>query len=562
MSMSSSDANKLDFQQLLDRASTLIEHQLQEIPSDSPHSELPRLLEPVLRGMALTMGQSEAEFFLQNKIKERFKLKGMEVGSLAKDLKAYRKENEKEKKENKDPSMSDADILAAFKNDKGVEPLHPAQDYRDGVMHYAVKGSGNIYILTSAGKLFPIDKALEHGFALRYLFVDTARFSADGAVEFMEQKKTVMPSELYQKIHSYIERFIVFKEPAYKAFLTLWVMGTYVFMIFRYFPYLWFNAEKGSGKTLLMEILAAIAFNGELVLSPTAAVIFRDVSQNLPSLFIDEVEKFGKYDKDAQGAVISILNAGFNKSGVVKRVEGEDRVIKKYPCYSPKGLAGINSIDDVLNDRAIKVLLLKKRDDEFAERYKERLEIVGLQREIRDELYIFGLCNAKAIAQLYEQKDSEWSKSFPHLGNRELDLWEPILVLAKIVDDVSPEPCLLSTMKSLSQKVVAERQRSNVDQNETYKVLTVLKKMISDLQDIHTKRQGVKVFDAKKVLSFFKHSEEFDWITRTNSLTSRLKRIGVRSEQIRLKSEGSEKKVRVYIVDESEFKDLCERYKI
>ena len=70
-----------------------------------------------------------------------------------------------------------------------------------------------------------------------------------------------------------------------------------------------------------MEILSSISFNGDLITNPTEAVIFRDISNNLITMFIDEVEKLRKRDKDTYGALISVLNVGFNKAGVVKRVE-------------------------------------------------------------------------------------------------------------------------------------------------------------------------------------------------------------------------------------------------
>jgi hypothetical protein len=156
-------------------------------------------------------------------------------------------------------------------------------------------------------------------------------------------------------------------------------------MIFRYYPYVWLNAAKGSGKSLLMEVSSAIAFNGELMTSPTEAVIFRDVSGNRITMFIDEVEQLRKRDKEAFSSVISLLNVGFSKSGLVKRVEKNNNGgfdVKKYSAYSPKMFAGINEIDDVLQDRTVKIQLLRKKEDEEVERFKDRSEINELQRSI------------------------------------------------------------------------------------------------------------------------------------------------------------------------------------
>ena len=103
-------------------------------------------------------------------------------------------------------------------------------------------------------------------------------------------------------------------------------------------------------------------------------------------------------------------NAGFNKSGVVKRCEGTGKggfEVKAYNAYSPKMFAGINEIDDVLQDRTVRIPILRKKDNEVVDRYKGADDILELQREIRDELYTFALAYAKDIAEFYrlEGKD-------------------------------------------------------------------------------------------------------------------------------------------------------------
>ena len=60
------------------------------------------------------------------------------------------------------------------------------------------------------------------------------------------------------------------------------------------------------------------------------------------------------------------------------------------------------------------------------------------------------------------------------------------------------------------------------------------------------------------MLEYFKRTEDFDWIEKTNLLTRRLKRVKVTSEQRRFDSQ----KKRVYILNLKDFMDLCERFKI
>jgi hypothetical protein len=343
------------------------------------------------------------------------------------------------------------------------------------------------------------------------------------------------------------------------SFVTLWVMGSYLFMIFRYYPYVWLNAEKGSGKTLLMEILSSIAFNGELITNPTESVIFRDISNNLITMFIDEVEQLRKRDKDTYGSLISILNSGFNKSGVVKRTESTGQggfVVKGYSAYSPKMFAGINEIDDVLQDRTVRIPLLRKKDNEPVERYKETAKIVALQRSLRDELYMFALTYAKDIAEIYHATD-EVIEGMSHLNNRELDIWEPVFLLANVIDAQTDSTKLTDTMEALSKKSVEEKQSDSVSQNETYKLLNVIKLMLDELNPL-LEDDNMKVFDSKDVFEYFQGSDDYEWMQKRNALTTRLKRIKIKSEQKRIDGE----KKRVYIMDITEFNDLCDRFKI
>jgi len=277
-------------------------------------------------------------------------------------------------------------------------------------------------------------------------------------------------------------------------------------------------------------------------------------------MFIDEVEDLRKRDKDIYSSIISILNSGCNKAGVVKRSESNGRgsfVVKSYTAYSPKMFAGINEIDDVLQDRTVRIPLLRKKDNEVVQRYKETQEIIELQRSIRDDLYIFALNHAKDIVEHYHKEIPGSIENMSHLSNRELDIWEPIFLLANLVDVHSGTAELIGMMESLSRKSLDEKQLDNVTQNETYKILTVLKAMIDEISPL-SEDGDIRIFEAGRVLEYFKSNEEFDWIQKTNVLTRRLKKVKVTSDQRRI---GGEKR-RVYIMNIREFIDLCERFKI
>jgi hypothetical protein len=534
-----------------------LEKKIKAIPQDTHKTKIPALLDPILKEMA-ELNNAQADAILKYTIKEHFGFKDTELKSYEKILKDYRKEP---KKDESRKSLSKAKLIEILHDEQGNMTIHPAQDYIDGIMVFTVKVKDTPCLITSDRRLFSFEDAPQEGFVIKHGTVDTSRFSANGVTSFLDGKYEISIPALYEKIYSYVKRFIYFPDEEYLSYVILWVMGTYVFMIFRYYPYVWLNAEKQSGKTLLMEVLSAVAFNGELIISPTESIIFRDISNNLIAMFVDEVEQLRKRDKDTYGALMGILNAGFNKAGVVKRSESTGQggfVVKPYSVYSPKMFAGISEIDDVLQDRTFRIPLLRKKDNETTQRYKGTPEILELQRSIRDDLYVFALTHAKELAEYYHKEGPDGIKGMSHLNNRELDIWEPVFLLANVIDSSSAGSMNLTCkMEALSEKSLEEKQSDSVSQNETYKILTVLKAMLDEVTPL-SKGDDIRVFEAERVLEYFKKTDDFDWIEKTQALTRRLKKVKIKSDQKRIDCV----KKRIYIINVKEFSDLCERFKI
>jgi hypothetical protein len=165
------------------------------------------------------------------------------------------------------------------------------------------------------------------------------------------------------------------------------------------------------------------------------------------------------------------------------------------------------------------------------------------------------LNNAKDIAEVYQKADEGIIRGLEHLNNRELDIWEPIFLLANAIDSVDKSGDLVSQMTHLSKISMKDRQSDNASQNNTCKALAVIKIMLGELIPLSVEN-GVYVFDAAKTLDYFKKTEEFEWIEKATSLTRQLTRIKIRAEQRRLEGE----RRRVYLINKAEFEDLCERY--
>jgi hypothetical protein len=289
--------------------------------------------------------------------------------------------------------------------------------------------------------------------------------------------------------------------------LATWVMGSYVFRIYRTFPYIHLHAEKGSGKTTLMDIMHPIAFNGQPSADQSKALIFRDVHASGSSLFLDEVEFLRNENAATYGDVVSILNSGYRAGGRVRRL-GPNREPVEFSTYSPKMFAGIEDIRDTLDERSISVRMTMKLATEHAEEYKSSPEERMLQASLRDKLYAFGLqCGARLWGRYTELEKN------PYLAgviNRKRDLWGPLFTVAQIADE-SRNDGTSSFQEDLRAYMGVEEDlhaRASEEENVTRSLLIVLKRMLGNV--IPVSRAGtIYRFVTEDAFAFIREEPEF-----------------------------------------------------
>ena len=161
----------------------------------------------------------------------------------------------------------------------------------------------------------------------------------------------------YDKIVEILREYVDMREDYY-TIVALWIIGTYFHKQFSTYPYLFFNAMKGSGKTRILNLISNLAWNGKHLISLSEAVLFRTASES--TFCIDEFERIGGKDKQA---LRELLNAGYKKGMGVERSRkityqnqkfgGEKYKIEKYELYCPIAMANIWGMEEVLADRCI-----------------------------------------------------------------------------------------------------------------------------------------------------------------------------------------------------------------
>lgn len=330
--------------------------------------------------------------------------------------------------------------------------LHPAQDFSHGVFYYGVTINRQPFLVSSDGEIVSFTEAARENIILKSSGLPEGRFSQQGVVTAVMGMRSVSPPALHREIAEYIKEYVYLRDSAMYDLLACWVMGTYVMAAFSHFPYLHINAERGSGKTLLLEVIAPLCFNGEILTNPSGNSLVRLIEKKLPTLLIDETEALTNEHAMRKTDLMAILRTGYSSEGRVMQSGHE------MPTYCPKAFAGISPIDDVLADRTITVKMTRKTNADSVSPYLHTEEIRKSQARLRDDLYSFGLEHGPRIARTYATSNPS-RQDIAHLRNRSYDIWLPPVTIADVCGATA-------SVIRLSQIDVAARQEHEGEQDD------------------------------------------------------------------------------------------------
>lgn len=321
------------------------------------------------------------------------------------------------------------------------------------------------------------------------------------------------------------------------ALIALWIMGTYIHTLLGTYPYLFIYGTKGTGKTTLLNLIAYFSFNGQFWSKPSASNVFRFINIFQATLAIDELEltkeKIEKIENDRD--LYSILLNGYKAGAKVPRSDENDlNNIKLYPVFSPKALAGIKEMAEMLRDRSIEIIITKS--ERSFPMFKDTPEMQAL----RDKMYVWALENWKNIREKYKGMESE-----PLLVGRERELWQPILGLADAFQKL-PE------IRELMKEKVEWYRGEDMIEGDDGRILRILKNYITPESGWHFLGDLKKSF-AEEIYADTK--EDTAWISE-RYVGRLLKRLGL-IERKRLMNG----RTQIYL-DHKKFEETIKKYKL
>jgi len=249
-------------------------------------------------------------------------------------------------------------------------------------------------------------------------------------------------------------RNVDFPDENAHAFLTCWIIGTYLHPMFNYYPYIHFTGTKNVGKSKTMKLMSCICFNGVMSVSITAASQFRIIEAFRPTLFMDETEDLkdkGFSDKRA------LLLGGYEAGSSVLRCEKENDnyKVKRMGNYGPRAFASIEGLEDTLASRTVQITMQRSFKPEIKEK-EVTLSNPDFQ-EIRDALFLVAMTYAPAVKKLYEEITRPDSVEF---GDREFNLFKPILAIGRASGIDSVEERLIAFQNTAYRNKISEYNNS------------------------------------------------------------------------------------------------------
>jgi len=313
------------------------------------------------------------------------------------------------------------------------------------------------HLLFSDGELIPGDPETLSAYGI-YLttkpFYTPLKVSVEMVLN-LNKLEPVDPHQLLSNLLKILSTYIEFDDPRQYVLTAIWVIGSYFYKRFSAYPYLFINAIKRSGKTKLLTVLSLLAYNAVFSMNMSTSSLFRLTQSAGATTLVDETEDLN--DPERKADFRQLFNAGYKRGGYVYRSEkgpNDTFIPTPYDPYSPKGLANIKGLEDVLEDRCIPITMKRGRNQAIINRDVPIDDLIW--GEMRDSLSRFYLQEYATVGQEYADTESiddvvsvvsacsvclggvENKKNL--FSGRDWELWRPLLSITKKYFFIFPTP--------------------------------------------------------------------------------------------------------------------------
>ena len=410
-----------------------------------------------------------------------------------------------------------------------------------------VRDEQRLMIVRDDGVVFgDTNRSLEElGFAVTLSEIPPADrlWSTPGVKRFVAGERPPA-ADVFRHICEVVDRFIDFDKSTASQqemceFVACYVLATWFLDAFNVAGFLWPNGERGSGKTQLLTIIAALGYLGQVILAGGSFASLRDMADYGAMLCFDDAENLSD-PKQTDPDKRTLLLAGNRRGNSVPVKEpAPDRTwrTRYVSTFCPRAFSAIRLPDAVLASRTIIVPLIRTPDRARANADPLSFNLWPHEpHRLVDDLWALSLAN---LAQLpvYDGRVGEQAR----LSGRNLEPWRAVLAVALWLED-NGVAGLWQRMDALSEKYQSERQEFESSDLTVLVVRALCKCLGSDVSDVSDVLPG----DTRTFVTTSEITEAVKEIAADSEADVDIEKISTRRigwvlKKLRLKAEKSER---------------------
>ncbi|MFD7655453.1 DUF3631 domain-containing protein [Actinosynnema sp. NPDC059797] len=226
---------------------------------------------------------------------------------------------------------------------------------------------------------------------------------------------------LLDELHAALTRYVVMPSPEAADAVVLWIAATHAQPAWAQAPRLVIRGpEKRCGKSRLLDVVEATCHDPFITVNSSPSAIYRSITEDPPTLLVDEADTIFGPNTGGNEEVRGLLNAGFQRNRPANRFDVNINAVVSLPTFAMAALAGIGTMPDTIEDRAVVVKMRRRGPGERADPYRFRRDRPAL-RTIATRLARW----LRADLPVLEQAEPDMP-----VEDRAADTWEPLVVVA------------------------------------------------------------------------------------------------------------------------------------
>ncbi len=239
------------------------------------------------------------------------------------------------------------------------------------------------------------------------------------------------PFHLVSTIENYIRRFYYTNDENIYKVLALYCYMTYYYEVLGEVPYLYLNGEKGSGKSILDNVLSMFCFNAKMGVSISESSLFRMTSIEGGTIILDEIENLTSRTKANDSLMGAILKGGYTKNSFIYRMNMDKGCVEGFDSFGPKIISNIFGLEDVVLDRCIQINTYRLKITKDTRMEDPRHYLSERMAEIKE---VTSKCCLSALEKFQELYEIFRSQVFEAETARLSQILTSMLAVAKLVD--------------------------------------------------------------------------------------------------------------------------------